>query len=103
MHKNLVDDFTSVALGILQRHGHPATSVEYLGVGEQSVCYGAGEVALLIHQGVEIPDVRQANPYLLQHWMTAQAVCVRGKTAEYLGGIRGWLQSIKNICDTTPN
>lgn len=79
-----MDDFKAAAAAILQQHGHPAGDLHYLGAGAQSVCYGAGDVALLINLGETAGDVRPLNPYPLQRWLTAQAVGAGVKTAAIL-------------------
>jgi hypothetical protein len=73
-----------VALEILQQHALSAEDLHYLGRGEQSICYGAGDFALLIHSGQAVLDVREVNPYPLQQWMTVQAVRAGVKTVEIL-------------------
>lgn len=47
---------------VLTRHGYPADHLEFLGSGEQSACYGVGEVAVLL--GLRDPSAR---PDLLGH------------------------------------
>ncbi|HYN87252.1 MAG TPA: phosphotransferase, partial [Ardenticatenaceae bacterium] len=79
-----MDDFEPLALEILKHHGYSTERVLYLGSGEQSVCYGAGDVALLINRGQDVPDVREANPFPLQQWLAAKAINAGVKTTEIL-------------------
>jgi hypothetical protein len=79
-----MENLRAVALEILQQHGQVAEDLHYLGAGEQSVCYGTGELALLINFGRASPDVRKVNPYLLQQWLATQALRAEVKTAEIL-------------------
>jgi hypothetical protein len=73
-----VDELKVAAIEILQQHGLAAENLHYLGTGEQSVCYGAGDLAILINPGKAVLD----NPYPLQQWMAMQAVRAGVKTAE---------------------
>jgi hypothetical protein len=79
-----MDNLRAVAFEILQQHGQAAEDLHYLGAGEQSVCYGAGDLALLINFGQASRDVREVNPYPLQQWLAAQAVGAGVKTAAIL-------------------
>ena len=77
-------DLKAAALEILQQHGQMAEDLHYLGAGEQSICYGAGDLALLLNLGQAIQDVRPVNPYPVQQWLTEQAIGVGVKTAAIL-------------------
>jgi len=79
-----MNDLKAVAAAILQQHGQPADDLHYLGAGAQSICYGTGDLAILINLGETAGDVRPLNPYPLQHWLTAQAVAAGVKTAAIL-------------------
>ncbi|QGN34416.1 phosphotransferase [Microlunatus sp. Gsoil 973] len=47
------------ARDLLARHGYPASNLEFLGSGEQSACYGSGQVAVLLglNDPTEPPDL----------------------------------------------
>lgn len=76
-----MDPLKAVAQEILRGHGHATATLEYLGAGEQSVCYGSGDLAILLDQG----HVQQGtNDYRLQRWMTARAAQAGVKTPQIL-------------------
>lgn len=79
-----MDDSKAAAAAILHQHGYGPDDLHYLGAGAQSVCYGAGDLAILINLGETAGDVRPLNPYPLQHWLTAQAAAAGVKTAAIL-------------------
>ncbi len=83
-----MDDLHSVAIEILIRHKIAVEHVEVIGAGEQSICYGTQDYALLIGADALIADVRTPNSYPLQQWMTAQAVRANARTI--------WIEAIGN-------
>ena len=84
MNHNIVKHLQPIALEILKRYSNSTEQVEYVGEGAQSVCFGAGQLALLISQEEPIEDVRSVNSYPLQQWMAMLAVAAKVKTAEIL-------------------
>lgn len=53
------DPLIEDARDVLIRHGYPAGRVDFLGSGEQSACYGVGEIAVLLRRsaGPNPPDL----------------------------------------------
>jgi hypothetical protein len=76
-----MEPLKTVALEILRQHGHATKTLEYLGAGEQSVCYGAGDLAILLDQGHALQGT---NDYRLQRRLTACAVKAGVKTPQIL-------------------
>jgi hypothetical protein len=72
-----VDDLERIAATILKDHNRASGGLRYLGRGEQSVCYGAGELVVLINPG---NSANESNNYALQQWLTTSAALAGVKT-----------------------
>ena len=86
------------ARDVLERHGYPTTGLCYIGAGEQSECYGAGDVAVLLGRadvgeqvtdltGHTIPggaDVVSCNNYAALQWLTDRAAAAGVRTPRIL-------------------
>ena len=66
-----MDEWQAIAPKILLRHGESGEGPQYLGAGEQSVCYGTRTRAILLSRA---RDRHGANAYAEQRWLTARAV-----------------------------
>jgi hypothetical protein len=80
-----MDDLKLVALEIFKRHKPSTERIEYLGVGEQSVCYGSGHIVVLISREGNLQDshdrdIQDDNGYALQKWLTATMADVGVRT-----------------------
>ncbi|HLY64932.1 MAG TPA: phosphotransferase [Chloroflexota bacterium] len=78
-------DLAEIAVCLLGRHDQSIGAAELLGRGEQSVCYGAGDFAVLLQHSAEpVPDVRQSNSYPVQQWMSWLAGQAAVHTVEFI-------------------
>lgn len=86
------------AAEVLASHGYATGDLSFIGAGEQSVCYGTGEVAVLLSRrdvgghvsdltGHVIPDRDGAptcNDYAVLQWLTTRAVDAGVRTPRIL-------------------
>lgn len=83
---NLPSGLLDDARDVLARHSYPAAELEFVGAGEQSACYGAGDVAVLLSHadGATQPDLTGhvipcgdetiwRNDYRALQWITDRA------------------------------
>ena len=92
------EDWRALAEDVLARHGYPSAHVGYIGAGAQSMCYGTGDVAVLLSRsGVAdvVPDLTghvlpgsgdnvTCNSYPVLQWVTARAADAGVRTPRVL-------------------
>lgn len=88
----------SQAADVLARHGYSSTGLDYIGAGAQSLCYGTGDVAVLLSRaGVDeqVPDLTghvlpgsseliTSNSYAVLQWVTGRAAAAGVRTPRIL-------------------
>ncbi|SFH05363.1 Phosphotransferase enzyme family protein [Actinopolymorpha cephalotaxi] len=86
------------AEAVLRRHGYGPSGLEFVGAGAQSVCYGTGEVAVLLSRSADADRVDDltghvvpgsephptCNNYAVLRWLTTRATDAGVRTPRFL-------------------